>query len=89
MPNYWFPPEKSVVLSVQCAEIVETDQFEAGVTLRFPRVSTIRYDKAPLDVATIREIRDMKKKGLVNPSIRPPIHLYSPTLRLYLMGVCE
>jgi DNA ligase-4 len=69
VPHFWFPPEKSVVFSVQCAEVTETDQFESQLTLRFPRVQTIRYDKAWCDVATMREMREMKKKGLVRKKV--------------------
>ena len=41
----WFPPEHSVLVEVTGHALTTCESFDAGVTLRFPRVIKIRYDK--------------------------------------------
>ena len=45
IPDVYFTPSKSLVMEVQAAQVVPTDQFNAQMTLRFPRVVKMRYDK--------------------------------------------
>jgi DNA ligase-4 len=50
-------------VQVKAAEIVETDQFATGYTMRFPRVDKIRYDKPWYDSMTLEELNDIRQKG--------------------------
>lgn len=45
VPHVWFPPQHSHVLELKGYDVTTSDQFSANVTLRFPRVVKIRYDK--------------------------------------------
>jgi DNA ligase 4 len=44
-PDVWIMPEDSIVVSVKAASVHTTTSFRTGMTLRFPRFSTIREDK--------------------------------------------
>ncbi len=59
IPDFWIDPTQSVVLEVKCAEINETESFSAGVTLRFPRIEAIRWDKPWSQCVTLKELRDI------------------------------
>lgn len=48
-PDLFIKPSQSVVLTVKAAEIVESDEYSAGVTLRFPRISRPRLGADGLD----------------------------------------
>ena len=37
-PDFFFPPDVSVVVQLKCAELVVSDSFSAKMTCRFPRV---------------------------------------------------
>jgi hypothetical protein len=56
VPNFWIPPEKSIVVELKCAEIVASNQFSAGYTCRFPRLRKIRYDKDASEVMSLDDI---------------------------------
>ena len=45
VPDVWVPPHESVVVEIKCAEVVDSDQFSALKTPRFPRCENLRYDK--------------------------------------------
>lgn len=49
-PDFWIHPEDSVVLTVNAGEITISDDFSAGVTLRFPRIDKVRIESADGDV---------------------------------------
>ncbi|KAH9259153.1 hypothetical protein BASA81_002773 [Batrachochytrium salamandrivorans] len=57
LPDVWLAPSHSVVLQVTGSELVPSDAFEAGYTLRFPRVSRIRYDKSVSECTSFAELR--------------------------------
>jgi hypothetical protein len=61
-PNVYFPVDKSIVVELKCAELVDSVIFTAGMTCRFPRISRIRYDKPVSDILTISEIIDIKSR---------------------------
>ncbi len=63
IPDVWLKPEHSIVLQVTGAELVETEVFSAGFTLRFPRVTRIRYDKSWYDCTTFAQISEFAKSG--------------------------
>lgn len=57
-------PSKSIVLEVCAAELQSPptgtrSEFSSGVALRFPRIETIRHDKAPQSTATMDDIREI------------------------------
>jgi hypothetical protein len=52
-PDLWIHPSDSVVLTLNAGEIVSSDTFPVGLTLRFPRISKVRIGadrKDPLEV---------------------------------------
>ncbi|KAI0034447.1 ATP dependent DNA ligase domain-containing protein [Vararia minispora EC-137] len=51
-------PEDSFILEIKAAEIVPSDQYHAGFTLRFPRVERIRYDLTVGDCMTTKALLD-------------------------------
>lgn len=50
-------PSKSIVFEMIGAEIVPTERFPSGYTLRFPKVMNIRYDKPWDNAMTINELK--------------------------------
>jgi ATP dependent DNA ligase C terminal region len=53
IPDLWICPENSVVVTLNAGEIVSSDSFPAGLTLRFPRITRLRMDgdaKEPHDI---------------------------------------
>ena len=56
VPDVWFQPTKSFVVEICGAELHNTDQFNAGITVRFPRVKTKRLDKNWYDAMTTPEL---------------------------------
>jgi len=60
-PQLWIRPEDSVILTVRASEIVTSDNFQAGITLRFPRIERVRTknnadDKSPNHVETVESL---------------------------------
>ncbi|KNC52955.1 DNA ligase [Thecamonas trahens ATCC 50062] len=44
-PDVWIPPEKSLIMVVVTPQIIKTEKFKAGYTIRFPRCRAFRHDK--------------------------------------------
>ena len=61
-PDVWIEPEFSRVLQVKAAQVVPTDKFCAGVTLRFPRVTRLRTDKTWHEATTLEEILQLREQ---------------------------
>ncbi len=59
-PDVWIKPSESVVLEVKAASIATSDQFRAGLTLRFPRFKRLRLDKDWQSALTMQEFLDLK-----------------------------
>ncbi len=63
-------PSESLVLEVKGAELTPTETFPAKVTIRFPRVVRIRYDKTWLDAMKYEEVLkfydDMQHNHILN-----------------------
>jgi DNA ligase-4 len=56
-PDYFIKdPSKSVILELKAAEIVPSEKFPSGFTLRFPKTYKIRYDKSWDQATSISEI---------------------------------
>ena len=49
-------PSESIIIEVKAAEIVPTENFPAKVTLRFPRVVKLRWDKSWTDTLDFKEL---------------------------------
>jgi len=49
------------VCQIKAAEIVASDQYKTGYTLRFPRVEKIRDDKPWYDCMTVAELDDLRQ----------------------------
>eukprot|EP01038_Epipyxis_sp_PR26KG_P009014 gene9014-12157_t len=62
-PDVYIPPEKSFVIQLKCAEVVESDCFSAGFTCRFPRVERLRYDKSYSEIMTLTDIINVRNKA--------------------------
>ncbi|KAH9499884.1 DNA ligase (ATP) [Bulinus truncatus] len=62
-PDLWVPPEKSKILQIKASEIIESDRFKTGCTLRFPRVEVIRDDKPWYQCMTKVELEDLRQKS--------------------------
>ncbi|KAA8904713.1 hypothetical protein TRICI_005410 [Trichomonascus ciferrii] len=45
-PDLWIKPGESIVLEVKASQVIPSEQFKAGLTLRFPRFKQIRTDKS-------------------------------------------
>ncbi|KAK4137204.1 hypothetical protein BT67DRAFT_98549 [Trichocladium antarcticum] len=64
-PDVWIRPSESVVISVKAASFAPSDQFAMGWTLRFPRLRTLRLDKAwdaGLDMDEFEALRTKAKQ---------------------------
>eukprot|EP00697_Spironema_sp_BW2_P013154 gnl/Spiro4/3110_TR1510_c0_g1_i1.p1 gnl/Spiro4/3110_TR1510_c0_g1~~gnl/Spiro4/3110_TR1510_c0_g1_i1.p1 ORF type:complete len:957 (-),score=239.75 gnl/Spiro4/3110_TR1510_c0_g1_i1:47-2917(-) len=64
-PDVYIPPHLSVILQVQAAEIVPSDKYHAGFTLRFPRTDRIRHDKSWHECLTEEGLQTLIHQGLV------------------------
>ena len=49
------------ILQIKAAEIIDSDKFKTGFTLRFPRVEKFRDDKEWYDCMTLPEVEELKK----------------------------
>ena len=57
-PDIWLQPE--IVMEITGDEITISDKFSTlGYSLRFPVFQRIRHEKAPKDVTTIKEIKEL------------------------------
>ncbi|XP_077997197.1 DNA ligase 4-like [Glandiceps talaboti] len=62
-PDLWIDPSKSFVVQIKAAEIIKSDQFKTGCTLRFPRLEKVRDDKAWYQCMTVEEMETLRGKG--------------------------
>ncbi|XP_060566406.1 DNA ligase 4-like [Ruditapes philippinarum] len=62
-PDAWIEPSKSAIVQIKAAEIIDSDRFRTGSTLRFPRVEKFRDDKEWYDCMTTDEIEQLKQKS--------------------------
>ncbi|KAL6068764.1 DNA ligase, variant 2 [Balamuthia mandrillaris] len=61
-PDVWVEPKHSRILQVKAAQLVVTEKYKAGYTLRFPRVVMIRSDKSWLDCMDLSGIITLAKE---------------------------
>lgn len=62
-PDAWIEPSRSAIVQIKAAEIIDSDKFRTGFTLRFPRVEKFRDDKKWYDCMTLPEVEELKKKS--------------------------
>jgi DNA ligase 4 len=66
VPDVWIRPADSIIVELKCAEIVQSTQFSAGVTCRFPRLRKIRYDKGVGEVMCVSEVEEVMRNPRMN-----------------------
>ena len=59
-PDVWIKPSDSVVVCVKAASVGTSDQYAAGLTLRFPRFKRLRMDKNWESALSMQEFLDLK-----------------------------
>ncbi|CAH8461102.1 unnamed protein product, partial [Schistosoma turkestanicum] len=55
-PDVWIAPRSSLVLQLHGAELIQSNSYSCGMTLRFPRVVAIRHDKSWRDSLSMSEL---------------------------------
>ena len=70
-PDVWiWPPQRSVVVRVKGdVRCIRTTTFASGFSLRFPRVTGIRYDKKWSDLFTYAELKQIIEEGRPNVDV--------------------
>uniref|UniRef100_A0A182KEX2 DNA ligase 4 n=1 Tax=Anopheles christyi TaxID=43041 RepID=A0A182KEX2_9DIPT len=58
-PDVWIMPSDSITLQLRGSELVRSDSYAAGFTIRFPRIVTVRPDKLPDEVCTLDELEQL------------------------------
>jgi DNA ligase 4 len=64
LPDRWMPPSKSLLLEIECAEILESNTYALPYAFRFARIVRIRDDKHIRDTTSKREFLEIKDKGI-------------------------
>ncbi|XP_052257350.1 DNA ligase 4-like [Dreissena polymorpha] len=62
-PDAWIEPSNSCIVQIKAAEIIDSERFRCGVTLRFPRVERFRDDKHWYECMTTTDIKELKEKS--------------------------
>jgi DNA ligase-4 len=65
-PDLWINPEDSAVVTLNAGEVVPSTAFPSRVTLRFPRITDIRYDKRAREVESLQTLWEIYDKVLVD-----------------------
>ncbi|XP_064490399.1 DNA ligase 4-like [Ornithodoros turicata] len=73
-PDLYVEPRDSFVVQVKASEMTKSDRFRTEVTLRFPRVVSIRYDKPWYDVLTFREALELDRKAAGKLAVNPVLN---------------
>ncbi|XP_022180301.1 DNA ligase 4 isoform X4 [Myzus persicae] len=61
-PDLWIEPESSVIVQVKATEIMPSHTFKSKITLRFPRIERVRYDKPWHDCLTVKEFESILRQ---------------------------
>lgn len=61
-PDLWIHPNDSVVVTLNAGEIVLSDAFSAGITLRFPRITRVRQGADSKDASDIESEEGLREK---------------------------
>ncbi|XP_050099465.1 DNA ligase 4-like [Anopheles aquasalis] len=65
VPDVWLEPKESIVLQLRGSELVRSETYAAGHTLRFPRIIAVRTDRRYNDVCTLGELEALIAVGSV------------------------
>ncbi|KIW38982.1 uncharacterized protein PV06_08800 [Exophiala oligosperma] len=60
-PDMWIKPEDSLVVEVKAAQVVPSDDYGCGMTLRFPRFKRLRRDRDWTNALSMEEFQDIRK----------------------------
>ncbi|KAK5224441.1 DNA ligase (ATP) [Exophiala xenobiotica] len=60
-PDMWIKPEDSLVVQAKAAQVVPSEDYGCGMTLRFPRFQKIRRDKNWQSALSLDEFQDLRK----------------------------
>jgi hypothetical protein len=55
-PDMWINPKDSVVLTIKGQELVVSDEYSAGLTMRFPKIKKVRLDSVDGDEKKAEEV---------------------------------
>ncbi|KAJ7378944.1 DNA ligase (ATP) [Desmophyllum pertusum] len=59
-PDVWIEPSKSKIVQIKATEIISSDRFKTGITLRFPRLEAVRNDKMWYECLDLTELTRLK-----------------------------
>ncbi|CAN9497485.1 unnamed protein product [Ophioblennius macclurei] len=62
-PEVYIEPCHSVIVQVKAAEVVASDMYRAGCTLRFPRIEKIRHDKRWHQCTTLAQLDQLRTRA--------------------------
>ncbi|XP_011861816.1 PREDICTED: DNA ligase 4 isoform X2 [Vollenhovia emeryi] len=62
-PDVWIHPEHSIILTIRATEMVRSNEYPTGYSLRFPRVTNARTDKPWYNPCTTCELLSLVKGG--------------------------
>ncbi|XP_006846744.1 PREDICTED: DNA ligase 4 [Chrysochloris asiatica] len=62
-PEVYIEPCNSVIVQIKAAEIVPSDMYRTGCTLRFPRIEQIREDKEWHNCMTLDDLEQLRGKA--------------------------
>lgn len=62
-PDVWIDPKNSFVVQVKAVEIVTSDKYKTGCTLRFPRLEKFRLDKPWFECMSLNELKELRDKN--------------------------
>lgn len=62
-PEVYIEPCNSVIVQIKAAEIVPSDMYKTGCTLRFPRIEKIREDKEWYECMTLEDMEQLRGKA--------------------------
>ncbi|XP_029169652.1 DNA ligase 4 [Nylanderia fulva] len=65
-PDVWIHPKDSIILTIRATEMIRSNEYPIGYSLRFPRVVNIRKDKPWYSPCTSSELLLLvKNKGMI------------------------
>lgn len=64
-PDQWIKPEDSFVIEIKAADVTPSDDYGAGLTLRFPRFKRLRRDKAWQQALSLDGMQDLRKQAAI------------------------
>ncbi|KAM4794698.1 DNA ligase 4 [Rhinophrynus dorsalis] len=62
-PEVFIQPCNSVIVQIKAAEIVPSDMYKTGCTLRFPRIEKIRDDKEWYECMTVDSLEQFRERA--------------------------